>query len=705
MFPRPSLRRLSLRRLNLRRAITAVLFLSLVLPTWAEDGASQEAEAVPSGRLTQEQVAHDVLSAIDPEADPCQDFYRYACGGWLASETLPSDQTRWVRSFSVIQEDNRELIRTLLEDAADDPGKGGERQRIGNYYASCMDEGAIEERGAKPLGPMLAKIDGVKDLPSFMAVTGALHRHSIGAVFAGQAFPDFKDPTLNIAFFFQGGLGMPDRDYYVSEDAKKVELLEAYEAHVARMLELLGSKAELAAQQAEQVLAFETQLATHSRPREAMRVIEKLYNKLDRGGLEKLTPELPWGAYFEAIGYPDVQHISVATPEFFEAFEDLVQNTDMDVLRTYLRWHLVNGSANLLSKPFVDAQFEFFGKTVQGQQAMRPRWKRCVASTENALGEALGRLYVEQRFSGNSKDVALEMIEDIEGAFEANLPALAWMDDTTRQRAVEKAKAVRNKIGYPDTWRDYSSMALESGDFFHNAMVARAFEFDRNARKIGQKVDPNEWGMTPQMVNAYYNPLLNEIAFPAGILQPPFFHRDFPAAMNYGAVGAVMGHELSHGFDDQGRKFAPDGQLRQWWEEAASERFETEAACVSDLYSGYEIEPGVAVNGKLTLGENIADLGGVKQAYKAYKSWESRHEVSDSMVPGLTPDQLFFVAFGQVWCSLTTPEQARLRVTTDSHSPARFRVIGPISQNEDFAKAFQCAEDTPMNPKNKCEVW
>lgn len=671
----------------------------------ASDTPDASADAAADGRLTQKQVAHDVLSAMDRDVDPCQDFYQYACGGWLESEELPSDQTRWARSFSVIQERNREIVRELLETAAADPGKDGEQQRIGYYYASCMDEAAIDKRGHEPLTPMLKKIAGVNDLKSLMGVTGELHRHSVGAIFAGASFPDFKNPELNIAFFFQGGLGMPDRDYYVSDDATKKELLVAYEAHIGHMLTLLGTPSQEAAAEAARIVAFETELAKNSRPREAMRIIEKLYNKLDRSGLEKLTPKLPWDAYFQAIGYPEVVDISVATPEFFEALEGIVQRTDMADIRSYLRWHLVNSTANWLSKDFVEAQFEFYGKTFQGQQEMQPRWKRCVASTENALGEAIGQLYVAETFTGNSKDVALEMIGDIENAFEASLPGLAWMDDATRQRAVEKAKAVSNKIGYPDEWRDYSSMQLKKGDFFHNAMVAQAFEFDRNARKIGHEVDPNEWGMTPQMVNAYYNPLLNEIAFPAGILQPPFFHRDFPAAMNYGAVGAVMGHELSHGFDDQGRKFAPDGQLRQWWEEAASERFEKQAACVEDLYSTYEIEAGVAVNGKLTLGENIADLGGVKQSYRAYKSWETRHEAPESMVPGLTNDQLFFVAFGQVWCSLTTPEQARLRVTTDSHSPPKFRVIGPLSNNDEFAEAFQCAENTPMNPKNKCEVW
>lgn len=695
-----------------RLSLALIASLLWTLPGLAEDSTSATQDAKAPATMTSQQVAHDVLSAMDRDVDPCQDFYQYACGGWLESEELPGDQTRWARSFSVIRERNRGIVRDLLEAAAANPGDDPERQRIGYYYASCMDEEAIEKQGSKPLGGMLKAIDGVDGLESLMRVVGKMHRLGTGPVFGGTALPDFKTPDLNIAFLFQGGLGMPDRDYYVSEEESKQELLVAYEAHVAHMLGLLGAGADEAKEQARQVVAFETELAKSSRPRQAMRVIEKLYNRLDLAGLQELTPELPWKAYFAATGHPDIVDISVATPEFFEAFETLAKTTDMGVMRTYLRWHLVNGTASALSKEFVDAQFEFYSKKVQGQKEMEPRWKRCVGSTENALGEAIGQLYVAENFAGNSKQVAVEMIHDIETAFEQSLPHLAWMDDTTRQRAVEKAQAVNDKIGYPDVWRDYSSMDLKRGQFFHNVMAARTFEFDRNARKVGRPVDPNEWGMTPQMVNAYYNPLQNEIAFPAGILQPPFFHRSFPAAMNYGAVGAVMGHELSHGFDDQGRKFAPDGQLRQWWEEAASERFEKQAACVEDLYSSFEVEPGVKVNGKLTLGENIADIGGVKQAFKAYKIWESRQTQEskdgpaiEAAVPGLTNDQLFFVAFGQVWCSLSTPEQARLLVTTDSHSPPRFRVLGPISNNDDFAEAFQCAEGTPMRPKNRCEVW
>ncbi len=671
----------------------------------AEEKSALSAGSRAEGSLSSDQVSAAVLSSMDLEAKPCEDFYQYACGGWLENTELPSDQTRWARSFSVINERNREFVREILEGAAADPGEHPERRMIGSYYASCMDEAAIEKAGTKPLAPMLAEIAKVEDATSLLQVTGKLHRHFIGALFRAGVLPDFKDPDLNISFFFQGGLGMPDRDYYVSEDATKRELMGAYEQHVARIFGLLGDSAEQASANAALVVAFETRLAETSRPRAQMRIIEKLYNKLDINGLQKLTPKLPWKEYLSAIGYPDVVDISVATPEFFETLEKLVADTPSATLQSYLRWHLVNGTTNILSKDFVDANFEFFGKKLQGQQEIRPRWKRCVGATENAIGQAVGKLYVEQRFAGASKDVALEMVKDIEVAFEHNLPDLAWMDDVTRERALEKAQAVGNKIGYPDIWRDYSALKVVRGTHFSNAMAARTFEFDRTASKIGQAVDPEEWRMTPQMVNAYYTPLQNEIVFPAGILQPPFFHRDFPAAMNYGAIGAVIGHELSHGFDDQGRKFDPQGQLRQWWETAASEQFQVQAQCVDDLYSSYEVEPGVKVNGQLTLGENIADIGGVKQAFAAYQSKEKRQGKSEPMVEGLTNDQLFFVAYGQVWCSLATDEQQRLQVTTDSHSPGRFRVNGPVSNNRSFAEAFSCEPGTPMSPKDICEVW
>lgn len=677
--------------------------LAIPLPILAEDAEETESTAE---NASQNEGVQDLLAAMDREADPCQDFYRYACGNWLDTTELPSDQSRWARSFSVIQERNREVVRDLLEEAAEDPGKPGtDRYRIGHFYASCMDEAAIEKAGTGPLHPWLEEIAKVEDPESLMRMTAKLQKADVGALFNLGVVPDFKDPETNIGFFAQGGLGLPDRDYYVSEDPQKKELLAAYEKHVAHMLGLLGEDAETAAQHAAQVVALETRLAEASRPRPEMRLPEKLYHKIDRKGLQELTPKLPWDVFFTTAGHPKVTSINVATPEFFEALDKTVAATEIAELRTYLRWHTVNAAANLLPDPFVQADFEFYGKTLSGQQEIQPRWKRCVAATEGALGEAVGKLYVEKRFAGDSKEVALTMIRDIEAAFEANLPELAWMDDETRKRAVEKAHAIGNKIGYPDKWRDYSTIEIGPGSYVDNALAAVEFEFHRQMNKIAKPVDETEWGMTPQRVNAYYHPLHNEIVFPAGILQPPFFHRDFPAAMSYGAIGAVMGHELTHGFDDQGRKFAPDGQLREWWEPQVAERFEERAQCVRDLYSGYEVLPGVHIQGDLTAGENIADFGGVKQAYEAYKRWQSRQEELPPPPDGLTHDQLFFVAYAQVWCALSTPEVDRLRVTVDPHSPPRFRVIGPMSNNPIFAEAFGCEEGTPMHPKQICEVW
>ncbi len=683
--------------------LTGLLALACAAPPEEPVASDPPAE---ENRLTPEQVAADVREALDTTADPCQDFYRYACGGWVDTTELPGDKTRWVRSFSEIQEANQEAIRQMLEDAAASPGEAGtDQHRLGDFYGSCMDEETIDQRGADPIAPLLAEVDQVADGESLLRATGLLHRNGFGGLFAMGPVPDFKQPDLNLAFFMQGGLGMPDRDFYLSDDEKRQELLEQYEAHVAKMLGLLGADEAEAASRAAAIVAFETKLATASRSRQDLRIREKLYNKVDVAGLQDMTPTFPWDVYLGAIGHPEIESANVAVPEFFESLEDIVAETPPEVLSAYLRWHLVNGAAAYLSDDFVQADFEFYGRAVTGQAEIEPRWKRCVEATEDAMGEVIGRSYVERYFAGESKEVGLEMISDIQGAFETSLPALAWMDETTRERAVEKARAVKKKIGYPDKWRDYSSLELSRGDFFANVLSANRVAFDYELDKVGQPVDPDEWGMTPQMVNAYYNPLQNEIAFPAGILQPPFFHRDFPAAMNYGAVGAVMGHELSHGFDDQGRKFAPDGQLRDWWEPAATERFEEQAQCVDDFYSGYEIEPGKAVNGRLTLGENIADLGGVKQAFKAYKSWEDRHGAPEPAVEGLTNDQLFFVSFAQVWCSLVTPEQAELRLTTDPHSPTQFRAVGPLANAPAFAEAFQCPAGSPMAPENRCEVW
>ena len=670
-------------------------------PSAAPPSAATAARA--EGRLTPAQVAAAVESAMDRSADPCVDFYQFACGTWRRNTPIPPDKSRWSRSFSAIDERNHEDLRDILEAASRDPRVEPGLATIGRYYAACMDEEAIERAGTAPLRASLDEIAAIGDLPSFMEAAGRMHRSGLAVLFRSRVQPDYKDPGTDIAYYLQAGLGMPDRDYYVKDDERSRGLRGKYAAHVARMLGLLGEPAAQAETEAADILAFETRLAQASLPREETRDPEKIYHRVERAGLEKEAPGLPWEPYFRGAGYPALTAISVGMPGYFAALSATVPATPLPTLRAYLRWHLVHGTAGTLPKAFVDEDFDFFGRTLSGQKEIEARWKRCVTATDGALGEILGRAFVERRFSGDSRPVALEMIRGIENSLKDAFPRLAWMDDATRARAGEKLSEVSNKIGYPDRWRDYSALQVSPGDYFGDARAAAAFEFRYQHDKVGGPVDRGEWRMTPPTVNAYYNANYNEMVFPAGILQPPFFHRDYPRAMNYGGIGVVMGHELTHGFDDQGRKFDGEGHLRAWWEPAATDRFKERAACVQSLYSSYEIEPGVHVNGALTLGENIGDLGGIRESFHAYRAGPAGGDPSP--VEGLTSDQLFFVAFAQTWCENITPERARVLVTTDSHSPARFRVQGPVSNSPDFAQAFACAPGTPMNPKDKCEVW
>jgi predicted metalloendopeptidase len=684
----------------MRLAAILSIILSLALPA-----SSVAGESSTDARLNSEQIANEVLGAMDRTADPCANFYRYSCGTWIDNAEIPPDRPRWVRSFSVLRENNREVIRELIEQAAEDPGSDPDRQRVGAYYGACMDEAAVEEAGTTVLEPLFEAIAGIDDAEALFRVAGTLYRQGIGSLFGVGIFEDFKNPEVYITHLVQGGLGLPDRDYYLSEDPKKRELLADYEAHVARMFELIGEAKQKAATHAAQVVALETRLATASRERTEMRNYDKQINRADRYGLAKLNPGIPWVAFLRAAGHPDINDFNIRTPEFFDALEELVADTEIEQLKTYLRWHVVDATANRLPAAFVDANFEFYGAKLSGQKEIQVRWKRCVSATSGALGEAIGRLYVDAMFAGDSKGKALEMIHDIEKAFENNLETVAWMDDETRARAVTKLEAVRNKIGYPDRWRDYSKMKIGTESYFSNALAAAEHEFDYQANKAGKPVDKKEWIMTPQTVNAGYNPLGNEIIFPAGILQPPFFHRDFPAVMNYGGIGFAIGHELTHGYDDQGRKFDPSGKLEEWWEPDVSERYTAKAQCVDDYYSKYEVEPGVNVNGKLTLGENIADLGGIKLVHRAYKLWEKRHGTPEPFVDGLSNDQLLFVAGAQTWCAKISPEFLRMQVTTDPHSPAQFRVDGPFSNLPAFAEAFGCEVGSPMRPEQFCAVW
>ncbi len=667
--------------------------------------ATEPAAPTVAREFSDAEIAEAVFADIDQETDPCDDFYRYACGSWLDRTPLPADQPIWGRTFSVVRDKNLEVLKGILEESRREPGESGDRARVGNFYGACMDTEAIEAAAASPLDPWLAQIDAIDDRVSFLETVGRMQRFGAAALFEVTVFPDFKDPSRYLLFYSQGGLGLPNRDFYFREDERSVGLRAAYQSQVAKMLGYVGTDPEAAAEAARGILEFETALASNSRAPAQMRDLEALYNKIDLVGLKEKAPSLSWEAFQEGTGFPGVEEINIAVPEYFEALDGLVSKADLALLKDYLRWNLISATAPWLADEIAEAKFDFYGRKLSGQQEQEPRWKRCATATDNAVGEALGRLYVEKKFAGNSKELALSMIHELEDAFEANLPSLEWMDDTTRQRASEKKAAIRNKIGYPDSWRDYSALELSADHHFGNSVKAAEFEFDRVFRRAGQTVDRGEWGMTPPTVNAYYNPTQNEIVFPAGILQPPVFHRDFPAAMNFGGMGSVVGHELTHGFDDSGRKFDGTGQLREWWAPEVSERFEERAACIEEQYNGYEVADGLNVNGKLTLGENIADLGGVKAAFSAYRQSAGEEARQASIVEGLTHEQLYFVAFAQVWCATASPEFESLQVRSNTHSLPRFRVNGPLSNLPAFAEVFGCAAGTPMVRDNACEVW
>lgn len=655
--------------------------------------------------LTNDEISARVRSMIDTSADPCTDFYRYACGAWLDSFELPADKSRWTYSLSTIDESNRAVLRTLLEDASKTPGADQDRKRVGDFYASCMDEAAIEAADAKPLAPWLKQVSELKDLKSFMALIGAMTKSGVGPLLTLYVSSDVRNPTTNIAYLTQGGLGLPERDYYLSNEPQQKQLRDGYAKYLEQLFVSIGDDAAKAKVRAQQVMRFETGLAKASRPVADLRDPEKNYNKLDREGLKKLSPKLDWDRFLSSAGAGAVTQISVGVPEFFSGAQTLIESSDLETLKSYLVAQLVINSASGLSKRFSESAFEFFGKQLSGQREQEPRWKRCVDSTQANMGEMVGKLYIAERFAGDSKTIALEMVTDVEDAFARSLPGLTWMDEATRLAALQKKAKIQPMIGYPDKWKDYAALKVKRDGYFDNLTATSEFLTARELRKVRKPVDRQEWTMLPQTVNAGYTPARNRITFPAGILQPPMFHKDYPAAMNYGAIGSVIGHELTHGFDDSGRKFDGDGRLREWWSPEVSHRFEQRAQCVDDQYTSYEAEPGLRLNGKLTLGENIADNGGVKQSYAAFKSYQTRHGNAGTSLAGLSPDQLFFVAYAQVWCEEKSAESLRLQVRTNPHSPGRFRVIGTVVNSPEFAAAFQCAPGTAMNPKSKCEVW
>jgi putative endopeptidase len=664
-----------------------VVNLFLILPLSAQSSSPSQAVLNPG--------------SMDTSVDPCTDFYTYACGGWLKNNPIPSDQTSW-GVYSKLQDENKAILHEILDAAAvPDASRTASKQKIGDYYAACMDEKAIEDAGLTPLRATLEKIQSLRSKPELPELAAGMTGDSV--LFEFRSNQDFKDSSQVIAEADQGGLGLPDRDFYLNTDSKSEELRKAYLAHVEKTFELMGDAPGEAATEAQTVMRIETALAKGALTRVERRDPKRLYHKMTPEELEALSPSFHWNAYFAKVGLPTVNSLNVESPDFFKVMNQVIEKEDLPNWKVYLRWHLVNANSPFLSSAFVNENFAFFGKTLQGAEQLEPRWKRCSDYVDNDLGEALGQAYVEKAFSPDAKARALKVVTQIEAAMQQDIQSLSWMSPETKQRALEKLHAIANKIGYPDKWRDYSALSIARNDEMGNVLRARDFEFHRQMAKIGKPVDRGEGGMTPPTVNAYYDPQKNDINFPAGILQPPLFSPQSDDAPNYGDTGATIGHELTHGFDDEGRQFDAQGNLRDWWTPADGKEFEQRAACISNQYSQYVIVDDIKINGKLTLGEDVADLGGLILAYAAWQGETKNQKLQP--IDGLTPEQRFFIAYGQSWCNNQRPETKRLRATIDPHSPEQYRTNGVVSNMPQFQQAFHCKTGSPMVRQNSCRVW
>src|SRR6266513_1646450 len=644
---------------------------------------------------------------MDTSVKPQEDFYLYSNGGWLKRNPVPPEYSRW-GAFSELEEKNNEALHKIAEKTANahvDANTAPEVQKVGDYYASGMDEKTIETARIKPLEDELKRIDEITHRADLLNAIARLHTIGVEAFFEFGSGQDAKDSTRDIAQAHQGGIGLPDRDYYTKTDEDSKKKRAAYVDHVTKRLTLLGEAPGKAAEDARKIMALETSLAKASRTRVELRDPQKNYNKMSQADLQKLTPDWNWDDYFKAINLTEPGDINVGQPEFFKAANAMFTKTSIDDWKTYLRWHLIDDAAAELSKDFVNEDFNFNQGVLRGTKEIKPRWKRVVASTNGALGEALGKLYVADYFPPEAKARALEMINNLKAALADRIKTLDWMDEPTKQEALKKLAAMNVKIGYPDKWRDYSLLKIDRGPYVLNAIRAENFEVNRQLKKIGKPVDRTEWGMTPPTVNAYYNPNMNEIVFPAGILQPPFFYANADDAINYGGIGAVIGHEMTHGFDDEGRQFDAVGNLRDWWSPESAAKFKERSKAVVQQYSEYEPLPGLHVNGELTQGENIADIGGVKLAYAALQ--KALAGKPQEKIDGLTPEQRFFLSFATIWKSKQRDEDLKLRLNTDPHSPARYRVDGPLSDIPEFAKAFNLPDTCPMvrPPDKRVNIW
>ena len=665
--------------------------------------------AGPQPQIAQNQPPLDPKN-MDTSVKPGDDFFRYANGAWIKRTEIPPEYSRW-GAFNELIERNSDALHVIAEKASKtpvDPKLAPETQKVGDYYASGMDEKTIEAMRTKPLQDEFNKIEMIKDRQDVLAEIAHLHTIGVNAFFDFGAGQDAKDSTRDIAQAVQGGLGMPDRDYYTKQDADMKEKREKYVAHVAKMLTLLGEPADKASDDAKKILALETKLAEASRTRVQLRDPIKNYNKMGVRQLQDLTPDWNWSDYFKKINLVEPGDINVHQPEFFKSANDLFRSASLDDWKAYLRWQLINATAPDLSKDFVDEDFDFKERVLRGTQQIKPRWKRVILSEDGEIGEALGKLYVGFYFPPEAKARALDLVNNLKEALADRINTLEWMDEPTKQEALKKLAAFTVKIGYPDKWLDYSLLQIDRGPFVLNTVRAEKFEADRDVNKIGKPVDRTDWGMTPPTVNAYYNSNMNEIVFPAGILQPPFFYPDADDAVNYGAIGAVIGHEMTHGFDDQGRQFDARGNLRDWWTPKSAEEFKKRSGAIVQQYNEYEPLPGMHVNGELTQGENIADIGGVKLAYAALQKALDKHpEERNKKIDGFTPEQRFFLSFAAIWRSKIRDEDQKLRIKTDPHSPAQYRVNGPLSDSPEFQKAFNIPDGSPMvrRADKRVNIW
>ncbi len=647
------------------------------------------------------------VQAMDSSADPCVDFYQYSCGGWMKNNPIPADQAHWDVYAKLAQDNQRYLWGILVSLGQPGIERNAAQQKSGDYFAACMDTQRIAARGAAPLAPYLEQIAALRSKAELAPLLARLHLASrdAGLFFGLDASQDFADSSRVIAFAGAGGLGLPERDSYLNRDAKSAAIRLAYQAHIARTLVLLGDAPDAARRSAARIMALETALARATLSPVERRDPYKQFNKLPRAGLQALTPGFDWNAYLGGIGQAGLSEFNVTEPRFYRELARQWRSASLAELQTYLRWHTARAFAPALAPAFEDEHFAFFSQTLRGVQEQPPRWKRCVALVDAQLGEALGQEFVNRSFSPALKEQALKMTRQVEQAMEQDINSLTWMSAPTRQRALAKLHTIVNKIGYPEVWRDYSSYTVRPDDFFGNVERGNLFEARRNLAKIGQPLDRKEWGMTPPTVNAYYNPQMNDINFPAGVLQPPLYDPKMDAAPNYGNTGATIGHELTHAFDDEGRQFDAAGNLKDWWSKDDARAFNDRAQCIVDQYAQYTVVDDIKINSKLTLGEDVADLGGLLLGWMAWKAELASLPEPPRPRDGLTPEQRFFVGNAQWACENNRPENLRLKAMSDPHSPGKYRVNGLMVNLPEFQQAFACKPGQPMVAAKRCRVW